>query len=70
MHAQRNHWAHPNWQQKKPPLSAQRAAKACKNAGLDTINQARGVKKKQDEVIIFDNDKDDIKGRLGSRSVC
>ena len=31
-----------------------------KNAGLDTGNQARGVIRKQDKVIVIDDDNDDV----------
>ena len=49
---------------KKPSLYAERAAKARKNTGLDTIDQARGVNKKQDEVIVIDGENDDVDGNL------
>jgi hypothetical protein len=49
----------PIGEEEKPPSYAERAARARKNAGLDAIDQARGVNDKQDEVIVIDDDKDD-----------
>ena len=51
-------------EEEKPPLYAERAAKARKNTGLDIDNQARGVIRKQDKVIVIDNDNHDIEGNL------
>ena len=46
-------------EEEKPPPYAERAAKACINAGLDTDdNQVWGVTKKQYEVIAIDDDND------------
>ena len=41
----------PIGEEETPPSYAERAAKARKNAGLYTDDQARGVIEKQDEVI-------------------
>ena len=46
--------------EEKSPLYAERALKVRKNAGLDTDNQAQGVDKKQDEVIVNDNGDNDV----------
>ena len=54
----------PIGEEEKPLAYAQHVAKARKNAGLDTTNQAQGVNKKQDEVIVIDNDVDDVYGNL------
>ena len=37
----------PSGNTEEPPSYAERVAKACKNTGLDTIDQAQGVDKKQ-----------------------
>ena len=47
-------------EQEKPLSYAECAAKACINAGLDTGDQARGVIRKQDEVITIEDDDDDV----------
>ena len=43
----------------KLPSYAERPAKTCNNAGLDTISQAQWVNKKQDKFIIINDDDDD-----------
>ena len=50
--------------EEKPQPHAERTAKARKNAGLDTIDQTRGVNRKQDEVIVSDDCDNDIDGNL------
>ena len=51
----------PIGEEEKPSLYAERALRTRKNAGLDTDDQARGVDKKQDKVIVVnDDDNDDI----------
>ena len=47
-------------EEEKPSLYAERALRARKNAGLDTDNQAWGVTKKQDEVIVINNDDNNV----------
>ena len=47
-------------EEEKPPLYAERAAIARINAGLDTDDQARGVTRKQDEVITIEDDDNDV----------
>ena len=54
----------PIGEEEKPLAYAQHVAKARKNAGLDTTDQAQGVNKKQDEVIVIDGDGDDTNGNL------
>ena len=54
----------PIGRKEKAPSYAERAANALKNAGLFTIDQARGVKKKKDGVIVIDNVDDDTKGNI------
>ena len=48
----------------KPPLYAEWQSGRAKNAGLDTDNQARGVTRKQDEVVAIDTTDDDVVSRL------
>ena len=46
-------------------MYAERAAKARENKGLDTTDQARGVNKKKDGVIVIDDNRDDdTRGKL------
>ena len=47
-----------------PIIYAEYAAKAQNNAGLDTIDQAQGVNKKQDQVICTYDDDDDVNENL------
>ena len=49
----------PIGEEEKPSSYAERALMARRNAGLDTDDQARGVDKKRDEVIVIDDDDDD-----------
>ena len=49
----------PIGKEEKPSLYAERALIARNNAGLDTVDQARGVDKKQDEVMVIDDEDDD-----------
>ena len=49
----------PIGEEEKPSSYAERALVARRNAGLDTDDQARGVDKKRDEVIVIDDDDDD-----------
>jgi hypothetical protein len=46
--------------EEKLPSYADCALRARKNAGLDTDDQAQGVDKKQDEVIVIDDGDDDV----------
>jgi hypothetical protein len=50
--------------EEESPSYAEHAAKVRNNAEIDTDDQARGVNRKQDEVIIIDDGDYDIEGNL------
>ena len=51
-------------EEERLPSYDERTAKVRKDTGLDTIDQAQELRRKQDEVIVIDDDNSDVNGNL------